>query len=133
MRSRLKRLRYRVEWLGLLLATKLVPLFSRRTCYRLAKTAAALLSFLDREAYRVAVSNLEVAFGQRFSPRERQKIARESFQHFARTMIDLLWSPRLTQKNFSRYIEWQNFEETDPDSRAEHAVIVVCYHYSNFE
>jgi lauroyl/myristoyl acyltransferase len=133
MRSRWKRFRYRLEWLGLFLATKLVPVFSRRGCYHLARTAGAVLSFLDRHRYRVALSNLEVAFGDRFSARERRKIVRESFQHFARTMVDLLWSPRLTRKNFSRYIEWQNFEETGPETRAEHSVIVACYHYSNFE
>ena len=48
-------------------------------------------------------------------------------------MVDLLWSPRLTQQNFSRYIEWHNFEETGPDTREEHSVIIACYHYSNFE
>jgi Kdo2-lipid IVA lauroyltransferase/acyltransferase len=133
MRSRWKRLRYRLEWIGLLLATKLIPLFSRRACYHIARTAGALLSFLDRPRYHVALGNLEVAFGDRFSLRERRKIVRESFQHFARTMVDLLWSPRLTQENFSRYIEWKNFDETGPDTRADHAVIIACYHYSNFE
>ncbi|HEY5992535.1 MAG TPA: lysophospholipid acyltransferase family protein [Candidatus Udaeobacter sp.] len=133
MRSRWKRIRYRLEWLGLFLATKLVPLCTRRGCYHLARTAGALLSFLDRQGYQVALSNLEVAFGDRFSLGERRKIARESFQHFARTMIDLLWSPRLTQENFSCYIEWQNFEVTGPDTRAERSVIIACYHYSNFE
>ncbi len=112
MRSYWKRLRYRLEWTGLLLATKLIPLFSRRACYHLAQTAGALFSFLDRRGYQVALSNLEVAFGDRFSRDERQKIVRESFQHFARTMVDLLWSPRLTQQNFSRYIECENLEET---------------------
>ena len=133
MRSRWKGLRYRLEFIGLLLATKLVPLLSRRGCYHLANTAGALLSFLDWHAYAVAVSNLEAAFGDRFSRRERRKIARKSFQYFARTMIDLLWSPRLTQENFSHYIEWQNFDETGPETRSEHAVIIACYHYSNFE
>ena len=128
-----KRIRYRLEWLGLLLATKLIPLFSRRSCYHLARAAGTLLSFLDRQRYQVALSNLEVAFGDRFSTGERRKIVRESFQHFARTMVDLLWSPRLTQENFSRYIEWQNFEETGPETRAERSVIIACYHYSNFE
>src|SRR5215813_6135296 len=101
MRSRWKRIRYRLEWLGLILATKLIPLCSRRMCYRIAQAAGALLSFADRPRYRVALSNLEVAFGDRFSLKEQRKIARESFQHFARTMVDLLWSPRLTQENFS--------------------------------
>src|SRR5215470_11884556 len=133
MRSRRKRIRYRLEWVGLLLATKLVPLCSRRVCYHVAQTAGTLLSFVDRQRYRVALANLEVAFGLRFSLKERRKIARESFQHFARTMVDLLWSPRLTQENFSQFIELKNFEETARDTGPERSMMIACYHYSNFE
>jgi len=133
MRSRWKRIRYRLEWAGLFLATKLIPLCSRKACYRLAQVAGALLSFLDRHRHQVALSNLEVAFGNQLSARERRKIARESFQHFARTMIDLLWSPRLTELNFLWYIELQNVEETARDTSPERSFIIACYHYSNFE
>jgi Kdo2-lipid IVA lauroyltransferase/acyltransferase len=133
MRSRWKRIRYRLEWAGLLLATKLIPLCSRKACYRLAQVAGALLSFLDRHRYHVALSNLEVAFRDQLSVSERRKIARESFQHFARTMVDLLWSPRLTALNFRWYVELQNFEETKRDTGPERSVIIACYHYGNFE
>jgi Kdo2-lipid IVA lauroyltransferase/acyltransferase len=133
MLSRWKRIRYYLEWLGLVLATKLIPLCSRRACYHIAQAAAALLSFVDRHHYQVALSNLEVAFGNRLSPEERRKIARESFQHFARTMVDLLWSPRLTQENFSKYIELENFDETARDTGPERSLMIACYHYSNFE
>src|SRR5213083_2977676 len=133
MPSQWKRIRYRLEWLGLLLAAKLIPLCSRRVSYHLARTAGTTLSFLDRHLYHVALSNLEAAFGHQFSPAERRKIARESFQHFARTMVDLLWSPRLTRENFSRCIECQNFEETAQGTGPERSVIIACYHYSNFE
>jgi len=37
---------------------------------------------------QIALSNLEVAFGGAFSLEQRRKMARESFQHFARTMVD---------------------------------------------
>ena len=133
MRSRWKRIRYRLEWLGLVLATKLIPLFSRKACYHIARATGFLLSFVDRQRYHIAFNNLEVAFGGRFSPRERQKLVCESFQHFARTMIDLLWSPRLTRENFSQYIELQNFEETARDTGPERSLMIACYHYSNFE
>jgi Kdo2-lipid IVA lauroyltransferase/acyltransferase len=133
MRWRWKRIRYRLEWLGLVLATKLIPLCSRSACYHIAQTAGALLSFVDRQRYQVALANLEVAFGDRFSREERRKIARESFQHFARTMVDLLWSPRLTQENFSQFIELENFEETARDTGPERSLMIACYHYSNFE
>src|SRR6266699_4514780 len=133
MRSRWKRIRYRLEWAGLYLATKLIPLCSRKACYRLAQLAGALLGSLDRHRYHVARDNLEVAFGDQLSARQRRKIVRESFQHFARTMVDLLWSPRLTPLNFLWYIELQNFEETMRDTGPERSVIIACYHYSNFE
>src|SRR5216110_1840142 len=133
MRSRWKRIRYQLEWLGLVLATKLIPLCSRTVCYHIAQAAGALLSCVDRPRSQVALSNLEVAFGDRFSPKQRRKIARESFQHFARTMLDLLWSPRLTQENFSRFIELENFGETACDTGPERSVMIACYHYSNFE
>ena len=133
MLSQWKRIRYRLEWLGLLLATKLIPLCSRRICSHLAATAGAVLSFLDRPRYHVALSNLEAAFGDRFSADERRKLARESFQYFARTMVDLLWSPRLTLQNFSRYIEWENLEETARGTGPERSIMIACYHYGNFE
>src|SRR5881227_142063 len=133
MRSRWKRMRYRLEWLGLVLATKLIPLCSRRVCYHIAQTAGALLSFVDRDRYQIALSNLEVAFGGAFSLEQRRKIARESFQHFARTMVDLLWSPRVTQQNFSEFIELENFDETTRDTGPERSLMIACYHYSNFE
>ena len=91
------------------------------------------MPIFDRHRYKVALNNLEVAFCDQLSPRERRKIARKSFQHFARTMVDLLWSPRLTQENFSRYIELQNFEETARGTGPERSVMIACYHYGNFE
>src|SRR5215468_7358933 len=133
MRARWKRIRYRLEWLGLVLAIKVIPLCSRRACYHIAQAAGALLSFVDWQRYNVALSNLEAAFGDRFSPKERRKIARKSFQHFGRTMVDLLWSPRLTQENFSQYIELENFGETARDTGPERSLMIACYHYSNFE
>jgi KDO2-lipid IV(A) lauroyltransferase len=93
----------------------------------------ALMSILDRAGYRVALNNLEVAFGDELSERDRRKIARESFQHFARAVIDFLWSPNLTRETFSRYIAFQNFDETERGTPPERGLIVACCHYSNFE
>ena len=88
MLSRWKRVRYRLEWIGLLVAAKLIPRLSRKSCFHLAQVLGALMSILDRDGYRVALNNLEVAFGDELSEHDRRKIARESFQHFARTVVD---------------------------------------------
>src|SRR5437868_13805208 len=134
MRRAWRRVRYRLEWLGLKAAAKLVPLLSRKACYRLALLIGALGALLDRRGRRVALSNLRVAFGDEISTEGREQIVRESYQHFARCMLDFCWSPRLTSQNFSRYVEFENRERWDEENtRPGKPVIVGCYHYSSFE
>jgi lauroyl/myristoyl acyltransferase len=101
-----KRIRYRLEWLVLMAVLTVVPLFSRSACYRFGGAVGALAAKVDRRGYRVALANLEAAFGDRYTPAERAAIARESYQHFARTMLDLFWSPRLRADNYRQYIEF---------------------------
>jgi lauroyl/myristoyl acyltransferase len=62
-----RKIRYRLEWLGLKSATKFLPLLSRKACYRLALLLGSLGAMLDRRGRRVALSNLRVAFGDEIS------------------------------------------------------------------
>ena len=43
-----RKIRYRLEWLGLKFATKFVPLLSRKACYRLALLLGSLGAMLAR-------------------------------------------------------------------------------------
>src|SRR6516165_10177399 len=123
MPSRPSRLRYKLEWLGLSLAARIVPVFPRSFCLFLAGSFGMLASILDRHGRKVALENLEVAFGRDLTERQRRRIMRKSFQYFAQTMIDLLWSPRLTPETFRRYIELENFAETESDTGPERSII----------
>ncbi len=129
MRQAWKKVRYRLEHIGLLLAASLVPLLPRPVLVPLAKIFGAVAAVVDRYGRRIALANLDCAFGQKYSASEKRRIIRESYQHFAQTMLDLMWSPRLTPENFSRYIDFEGFPEVNPNQSG----IVVCYHYSNFE
>src|SRR5437588_4177783 len=134
MRRTWKKIRYRLEWLGLKSATKLLPLLSRKACYRLALLLGSLGAMLDRRGRRVVLSNLRMAFGEEISSERRAQIVRESYQHFARTILDVFWEPRLTSQHFSRYVEFENRERWDEENTCRgKPVIVGCYHYSNFE
>jgi len=109
------------------------PLLSRKACFRLAHSLGFIMSIFDRHGRKVALSNLDVAFGDELPIAARRKIVRQSFQHFARTSLDLLWSPRLSRENFRDYIEFENLEEIDRATGPERNFITACYHYSNFE
>lgn len=133
MRKVWKRFRYRLEFVGLLLAAKIIPLLSRRALIGLARTCGAIASVLDRHGRKVVLANLECAFGDRFSPAQRERIVRESYQHFAQSMLDLMWSARLNQENFRDYIEVSDVDRLLRESGDHPNVIIACYHYSSFE
>ena len=129
MKRTWKPLRYRVEYCVLQLAARVIARLPRIFVLLLARVGSAIASVLDREGRRVALANLDLAFGDRLSRAEKRRIVRLSYRHFAQTMLDLMWSSRLSADNFRRYIELEKFPDLDPGQGA----IVVCYHYSNFE
>jgi lauroyl/myristoyl acyltransferase len=133
VRAAWKKIRYRLEWLALKAVAKTIPLLSRNACYRLGQAIGALAARFDHRNRRVALSNLEAAFGDAFSPAQRAELVRESYQQFARTVVDLFWSPSLTRENYSRYIDVVNLEVVQDAMKTGRGIIFACFHYSNFE
>lgn len=128
-----KKVRFAIEWSAVAAAAAIVPLLSRPMCHRLAQIGGTLASQLDPHGRKVAMSNLRAVFGDELSDSQRKRITRESFQHFARTMLDLLWSPRLTLENFREFIDLENVDVLLSESARRKGVIFACCHYSNFE
>ena len=133
MASPLKKLRYRLEWMALVLLAKIVPQFSRAQCCGLAEFLGACAFHLDRRGRRIALSNLEAALGDELSPVRRKEVARESYQQFLRTMLDLFWIPRLTSENFTEWVEIIGFDEAVVGLEPEQGIIFTTFHYGNFE
>ncbi|HEY1583452.1 MAG TPA: lysophospholipid acyltransferase family protein [Chthoniobacterales bacterium] len=125
--------RYDLEWLGVGLLAFLVPKLPRPLAVRLGEIAGALAARFDFEGRRVALSNLEAAFGDRFSPAARARITRESYQQFASTMIDLFWTPRLNAKNYRKLIEFEGWDEFARTVGPAGPCIIATCHYGNFE
>ena len=133
MRSLWKRFRYRYEWFWVVLATKIIPLLPRKVCFHLANCLAGLFSTLDSPGRKVSRSNLETALGDALSTAERERIARQSYRYLARTMVDLIWSPRLTINNFRRWFEIVNLREVMAEIDPKQSCIFTTIHYGNFE
>lgn len=134
MPSRWKRFRYRLEWLAVITAFTVVPWLSRRACYAVGGWLGALAARVDRRGFPVAVANLEAAFGDRYTPVQREALARESYRHFARTMCDLFWSPRLNASNYRDFFESEGLDRAVAELEAvNNSCICGAFHYSNFE
>ena len=70
MKAEWKKLRYRLEYIGLLMAAKVVPLFPRSAIAVLAKLVGAVASVVDFRGRRVALANIDCAFPGKYSPAE---------------------------------------------------------------
>ena len=133
MRSAWKSLRHKLEWLGLRLLASIIPKLPRPFVVQFGRTAGSIAAYLDWPGRRVALSNLSAAFGDRFSAAERARITRRSYEQFAGTMIDLLWSPRVTAKNYRRLIDFVGWDEFARTVGPTGPCIIATCHYGNFE
>lgn len=128
-----KRQRYRLEWLGLKLLSALVCLIPYRAIRPLASCAASLVWRFDARRREVTLANLSCAFGDRYDTRELDRIGRRSFGVFAGTMLELLWSPRLSREFLKKFGTQETLDPASRHAEQGRSVIYACLHAGNFE
>jgi KDO2-lipid IV(A) lauroyltransferase len=133
MRSAWKSVRRKLEWLGVRLLASIIPKLPRPFAVQFGRIAGVLAAYLDWPGRRVALSNLSAAFGDRFTAAQRSHITRQSYEQFAGTMIDLLWSPRVTAENYRKLIDFVGWDEFARTVGTTSPCIIAACHYGNFE
>ncbi|HTS18355.1 MAG TPA: lysophospholipid acyltransferase family protein [Verrucomicrobiae bacterium] len=130
-----KRIRYRLEGWFLELLAAAIPLLSRRMLVRIANGAGWIAYHLAVRERRVALTNLDIAFGPTKSMEEKRRIAQSAFQNFARSFLGLFWAKRLTRETVNQVVE------IDPgdlrmlqDAQARGmGIIFVTFHFGEWE
>lgn len=130
-----KRVRYWFEFVFLTLFARLVPLLPFRSLHWIAIGLGWLVYHLDRRSSSVALANLEAAFGDKYTPKERERIARRSVQVFGRSFLELFWTPRLTAENVGKYIEIEDEKllQSVLSAKGSRPIVGVTIHFGNFE
>lgn len=129
-----KRFRYRLEEFGCRTLAALIPRLPRRALVAFADGAGALAFRIDGRGRRVALENLTCVFGSRFTPPEREEIARRSYQNFARTMLDLFWAARLGADNWHDWLKVEGFDELrERLTRERRGAVLMCVHQGDWE
>jgi len=128
-----KRQRYRLECLGLKLLSALVSLLPYRAIRPLASFLGSLTWRLDPKRREVTLANLRCAFGDRYDDKERDRIGSRSFGVFARTMLELLWSPRLSREFLAKFGTQETLDPESHHAAQGRSVIYAGLHAGNFE
>ncbi len=124
--------RQRLEYLGLAFAIRAVGFLPYWSLRRLAVPLGSLVCALDRRGCRVARANLDAAFGETLTPTRKARITTLSYQRFARTMLELFWSPNLTRELLEKIGPSEGLDQSFHRD-ASQPVIYLCLHSSNFE
>ncbi|MEM7601335.1 MAG: lysophospholipid acyltransferase family protein [Verrucomicrobiota bacterium] len=128
-----KKIRYKIEWLGLAWLYFVIPLLPRRVAHGLSRMLGSIAFLADKRGRNTAIENLTLIFGTEKNEAEIRLLARDSYRSFARTVIDQFWSRRLTAGNYERYCEVVADDPEALDEALEKGAIWVTPHYGNFE
>lgn len=128
-----KRLRYRLERFGLNAASRIVCLLPWRAIPPVASAVGSLFFTVDRHRREVTLCNLRCAFGSRFSKRELHAIGRKSYGVFARTALELLWSPNLSREILDTIITTEGLDPMPSHGAEGRPALYFCLHAGNFE
>ncbi|MBN1557635.1 MAG: lysophospholipid acyltransferase family protein [Lentisphaerae bacterium] len=130
MRRWRRTVRRPAEWLLLGLGCAVIPWLPRRGVTALARWSGGAAFRLAPRLRRVALANLDVAFGARLGADEKVRLARASFVTFARTLLDVFWFAFRTASRLERYVGIDpSFEPYFEGG----AIIVVTGHIGNWE
>jgi lauroyl/myristoyl acyltransferase len=128
-----QRLRFRLEFGGLWIASRVIPWIPLPLLRLLARLAGRLLFAFDRRGHAIAMENLRLVFGSEKSEAELRQIARASAAHFARTMLELFWARNFTPDNYRDHMVMEGWEQARELNKKHRGGIFVCLHYGNFE
>ena len=125
--------RQRLEFLGLSSFVWLVGRLPYRWLRHIANVLGPVVFYFDKRGKEVALANLDAAFGNSRTPAEKRRIALGSYRTFARTMLELFWSPNLSESVARGIVRYEGLELDSCHKDTRQAVIYLCLHYSNFE
>lgn len=132
--SRWKRFRYELEVMGVRLLTAVVPRLTREQCVKLGILFGDAAYFFDRRGRAVALSNLECALGDQYTPAQRLWITRLSYRNFARTMLDLFWAQSLVRGTYRNYMHLEGFDAIREQlAREKRGTLFMTTHEGNWE
>ena len=83
---------------------------------------------------KVALGNLQRAFGNEWSEARIQETARESFRHLGVTLVEFfLREPRMTAEEVEREVRFEGQEHYEAAFKRGKGVLLITAHYGNWE
>jgi len=100
----------------------------------LAKAVGTLGWLLDARHRRVAMGNLDQAYGDEMTGSEKRRLVRRVFQHFAMVVPESVKAAQLiTKETIDKYVEFSDSAAIDEAMTSKGGGLVVTAHLGNWE
>lgn len=126
----LRILRFPAETSLLYVAATVFPWLPRQAIVGMANFFGDVACSLNVGVRRIALANLECAFGSEIDQNGKESIVRGSFRNFALVVLDMFWFSKFTARRLARWVRrdaaFAHYTETAP-------AIAVTAHLGNWE
>lgn len=112
------------------LLARVLPL---RWLQAIGNVAGSLLFRILRPRREIAMANLQKVFGDRYDERERARIIHFSIRNMAKTMLELLKVPWMSEEEMERFAPVRGEEYLRQAAERGDGVIVITGHFGNWE
>jgi lauroyl/myristoyl acyltransferase len=82
-----------------------VPRLPRESLIAIGRGLGRLGFTFLRHDRKVALANLDLAYGERLSPRRKRRIARGAFESFGQVALEIFWGKRLDRRKIEEIVE----------------------------
>ena len=125
-------MRHRLEYLAVLIAQRAARLMPWRLAHASGSALGWAFYVLDGPHRRLAVGNLQAAFPRR-STAECRAIARRTFAHFGRLLVELLKFGALGPEVIVARVEFEGREHLEHALAQGHGVLLLTGHFGFWE
>lgn len=112
------------------LLARLLPL---EVLHDIGDAAGSLLYCLLRPRREIGMANLEMILGDRYDVHERARIVSFSIRNMAKTMLELMKVPWMSEEEMARFAPVRGEEHLREAAEAGDGVIVITAHFGNWE
>lgn len=125
--------KYKFEYFLTRLVGQIAKGLSLKAAYFIGDQVGNLFYYVIKTRKKVALKNLQHAFGNEKTERELLQIVHLNYRHFGRVMMEFARIPLLTRKNILKEIPVYNQEILTQALKQNKGVLVLSGHFGNWE
>lgn len=108
----------------------LIPFLPRKVIVKLSHWLGDIGFFTCGQLKRIALANVDVAFGSSLSPEQKAEIVRGSFRTFTLVVLDLFWFSIFSSKRIPLYL---SFDPSFSNYFDRAPLVAATAHFGNWE